>query len=268
MYTKNNIFGTYLKNLHEKDFSSDIPDITKKRTLELINVAINCCEDWNTAVDVGGGNGHYSLSLTDKFKNIFLIEPTLHEEHERIQKKHQNYTVIHKLVEETELDSKVDFIMLCDLFEHILHIEEFAQKISDLQDKGGVVYILTPNPLFCGPAIQSEIHNSKIGIYGHERHYFPHEILNIMNPLGYTLIYKAYEELPLRDTVRRVLRGISRRHKKYSMHYLYRKFVGPIFALIFRILSPVIQGLVYQSEYRNRDNQEHAKSVVYIFKKQ
>lgn len=70
MYTKNNIYPTYIRNLNEKEYSSDIPDITKKRTLHILNTAINCCEDWETALDIGGGNGHYSLSLTEKFKKI------------------------------------------------------------------------------------------------------------------------------------------------------------------------------------------------------
>lgn len=267
MYSKNNLYKTYIKNISEKQFSSTLPDVTKRRTLELINTAINCCEDWDLALDIGGGNGHYSASLVDKFKEIRLVEPTQHDEHTTLTQTHKNYTVIHKMIEEVDIQEPVDFIMLCDLFEHIVDIQSFLRKVSSMQQTGGVVYILTPNPLFCGPAIQSEIHNSKIGIYGHERHYFRHEILKLMEENKYTLIHESFEESPIREFTRRIIRGISRRQLTLEQSTIYKKYISRIIVTLLSPLWYTIGKITYASELRCKNDCEHSKSSVYIFKK-
>ena len=54
-----------------------------------------------------------------------------------------------------------DFVLLMDVFEHISNIESFVGKLATIQKNGGVLYIITPNPIFCGPAEKSELFYTK-----------------------------------------------------------------------------------------------------------
>lgn len=267
MYPEKNLYSTYKKLFDEKDLSSFIPDITKKRTLDLMNTAVNCSESWDYALDIGGGSGHYGLPLIEKFKEVTLIEPDIYEEHAVFDKKFKNFSVIHSMVKDVTLESKVDFILLADVFEHIPGIEGFVSQLSRFQETGGVVYIMTPNPLFCGPAVESILHHSKIGSHGHIRHYFKHEVVNIMKEGGYDLVHFSYEEYASRANARRIIKGISRRDKTFSKFLIYRNFFGPIIRTLLKPYILAIESSVYKREKQNQDNTEDCMSSVFVFKK-
>lgn len=252
----------------ENQYSSKLPDITNKRTLDLINTAINCSERWEHAIDIGGGCGHYSIPLLHKFHKVTLVEPSNAKEHVFLKSKYSNLSVVNKMIEDFEIKEFADFILLADLFEHIKEIEPFTKKISSMQNKGGVVFIITPNPLFCGPATESEIHFSKVGRFGHVRHYFFHEVDEIMNKVGYKLLFYKYEETPTRKKVRRFIKALSRRDKKFSKFILYKLIVGPV--LRFLLILPIFKFLeyyVYNLEKKSSDNIEITYSTVYAYKK-
>lgn len=267
MFPKNNLYTIYKKNVKEEQYSSKITDITKKITLNVMNTAINCCEDWNNALDIGAGDGHYSIPLLHKFKNVTIVEPDTNKRLGKLKEEYDNLFLIKDVIENTKIENKVDFILLADLFEHIPDINKFISYLKELQENGGIIYILTPNPLFCGPAIKSAIHHSKVGHSGHIRHYFEHEVEEIMKKNNYRLILKKYEETDTRKFIKKVMRAISRRDKKLSNLFLYKIFLGPILRFI---ISPIIKFLEYYTyhiEHKFSQDKEKTRAISYIFKK-
>lgn len=266
MFPEKDLYRLYKKHVREEEFSSAIPEVTKKRTLELMNVAVQCAEDWKLAVDIGGGNGHYSVPLIHKFGQVLLIEPDVLPEHTHLEQEHTNFSVIHSFIEDAEMPASPDLILLADLFEHVPDVEGFIAKLSSLQSKGGVIHIMTPNPVSCGPAIRSGIHHSLAGSHGHIRHYFKNEVEDILARHGYYLIHHSYEESPLRAPMRQMVRGISRRDKRWSRWFPYR-LVRPLVHLALTPLITLVESLVYTTEYAHRDDIEKCLSSVFIFKK-
>lgn len=266
MYPSIGLYNLYKKHIEEKDFSSAIPDVTKKRTLELMQVAVRCAEDWNNALDIGGGSGHYSIPLSQVFKQVTLVEPDEHEDHEILEDRFPNLSIVHEFVENVVIPEKQDLILLSDIYEHIPNIEAFIAKLSTLQEKGGVIYILTPNPVSCGPAIRSAISYTISGSHGHIRHYFKNEVEEVLAKHGYYLVHHSFEETPLRTPLRIMLRGLSRRDKRWNKRIPYR-IVRPLVLVILAPIVSIIQSVAYRTEYAHRDDAEHTRSSVYIFKK-
>jgi SAM-dependent methyltransferase len=267
MFPEKNLYKLYKGYIHEREYSSRIPDITKKRTLEMMNTAVNCAEKWDTALDIGGGSGHYSIPLIHKFRKAVLVELEKHEEQDYLQNKYSNFHFFQAKIEDIKIEDKFDFILLADVFEHIPDVKALAMKLSDLQDKGGVVYILMPNPLFVGPAIESEIYYKRTP-YGHQRHYFPDETEKIMSEAGYKLVHFSYEEGEFRQKIKRIIRGFSRRDKKFSKVRLYDKVIGPILHFLYSPLLIWVELAVYKDEWRKKENCEATRNIGYIFKKQ
>lgn len=267
MFPKNNLYTFYKKNIFERDFSSRIPDITKKRTLEMMNTAVNCSEKWDAALDIGGATGHYSIPLLHKFRKVVLVELEKHEEQDFLLKKYKNFQFFQEKIEDISFDTKFDFILLADVFEHIPDVSALAGKMADLQDTGGVVYILMPNPLFVGPASESEIYYTRTP-FGHQRHYFPEETERIMSEAGYALVYSSYEEGSLRQSVKRIVKGFSRRDKRLSSITLYNRIIGPILSFLYHPFLMLAEWLTYRDERSNRNNREDSRAIGYIFKKQ
>lgn len=267
MYPKNNLYKIYKKNIYEKNFSRSIIDVTNKRTLDIINLAINCCEQWQSSLDIGGGSGHYSVPLLYKFKKVVVVEVAKHEEHEYYENRYSNFEYHNKFIEEIEFKEKFDFILLADIFEHITDINNFVEQVANLQNDGGVVYILTPNPLFCGPAEQSGIYYTRHKD-GHYKHYLVSEVVKIMNKRDYELVYMEYEESLLRQYLKRIIKGFSRRDIYLSNKFLtYKKLIAPLLSVVYTPLLTLVEFFVCKNEEKNKDNIEKMMSVVFIFKK-
>lgn len=264
-YPDMGLYQAYLaRSFHYTD-SPSIKDRTAKITLEYMNFAINNCEKWETFLDIGGGSGHFSSSLSSYFKKGAIIEVESHPEHQELIQKYSNLSVVHSLIEDYHSTEKADFILLADVFEHIPNIDIFASQLSALQEKGGVVYILTPNPNVCGPAPESEIYHTKHP-HGHIKHYNKNEVCAIMARNGYESLFVAYEETPYRKATKRLLYALSRRDKRWSDNILY-KLVRPILLPFYFLISLLCEKTTYVHEKRNSVNAFTTLAQAMAFKK-
>ncbi len=267
MYPKNDLYEVYKNNFDDAISLHRPVDVTKKRTLEVMNLAINCCEHWGASLDVGGGTGHYTIPLLHKFKKSVVVEVQNLPDHEFLKNKYSNFEYYNDFIENIDFKEKFDFILLVDIFEHIVDVNSFIKQVSELQNKGGVVYILTPNPLFCGPAEQSDIYYTRHE-NGHQKHYLADEIIKIMKGCDYEIIYTSYEESLLRQFPREKIQSISRNDKVLSERfYIYRKVISPVVNFVCSLLSPFVESYTYKSEIKHKDNKENTRAVAYIFKK-
>lgn len=265
MYPLIDLYSIYCDRLELKKFSNILPDVTKKITLENMNFAINVCDNWDHCMDIGAGTGHYLAALAGKFKKATLIELENHPEHANLIKQFPNISIFNEYIENYTITEKVDFILLADLFEHIEDIKSFVKKISDLQNESGVVYIMTPNPVFCGPAPESGLYY-KVNDHGHRKQYTTLEIVTLMESVGYQLVLKLYEEAPLRQKIKWFLFGVSSRDKKWSKYFMYQ-LIRPIYLIISISLFYILGKIVYLDEKRARNSELTTITQNLVFKK-
>lgn len=265
MYPGFDLYKKYKEVLIDNDFSTLLPDVTKKNTLQNINYAINVADKWDTCMDIGGGNGYYLAALATKFKKAILVEAQVLPAQKAYAEKLSNFEVVNSYIEKYNTPTKVDFILLADLYEHIPNIENFVTQISKLQEVGGVTYIMTPNPIYCGPAPESGIYHTRHKD-GHIKQYTSEEIINTMRKNGYTLILKFYEEAPFRQKAKRLIFALSRRDKKWQKKFIYVIF-RPIYLILALIISKILETITFTSEVRNRHNETNTMTQNLVFKK-
>ena|GEM_PF-1562675 len=265
MYAKNNLYESYDGFRFSEVFSSNIPDVTQRTTLENLNYAINLCETWGTSLDVGGGDGRFLRALSTRFKQNILVEISEKPEHKTILAQHKNISIHHQLIEDYQGKTKIDFILLADVYEHIPAIEPFAQKISSLQDIGGVVYIMTPNPIVCGPADESGLHHTRHP-YGHIKHYPTNEICDLMKRNGYELIFLRFEEGPYRQRAKGIIFALSRRDKAWKNNILY-SLIRPFVLLLSRMLCAFLDSRTHRAEKKDADHRFSGITQDLAFKK-
>lgn len=265
-YPDLDLFEAYQKSQKAAPFHQDFPDRTKRHTLGLMNMAINLCEDWGHAVDIGGGNGHYLAGLARKFKRATLVEVSTFPEHTTLGKEVPNLTVRQVPIESYHSSDKADFILLADVFEHIPDIRAFVGILSALQNTGGVVYIMTPNPLYCGPAPESGTYHTRHA-YGHIKHYTVAEINDLMASGGYRLELLRYEEAPFRQLIKRLILGVIRRDTAFASFIPYRYLryltIWPLLSLVTTLAAK----LVYRSEQHHQHNPDVTMTHSLVFKK-
>lgn len=264
-YPDLNLYSKYLKRLVDDSYSASIPNVTTKITLEFMNYAINLCDSWDSCMDIGGGSGHYLNALATKFKKAILVEVSDQPEHKQIKEKYKNIEVNHSFIESYQTKEKFDFILLADIFEHIKDIESFTVKISNLQNKGGVVYIMTPNPITCGPANESGLFHT-IHPNGHIRHYPSHEIVSIMEQFGYKLMFKIYEEGTFRKKAKYLIYGIARRDAIYNGNFFYQ-IIRPLVLTASWLLLFILEKMTYHRELKNIHNEFGTITQDLAFKK-
>lgn len=267
MYPKNNLYWYYEKYNQTSWLSNRLPDFTKRYTIDGMNKAINCCEKWNSFLDVGAGSGHYSIPLLYKFNKGTAIEPGKSSDLQILTKLYRKYSWHHGTFQTFKSIEKVDFILLSDVFEHLPErsIRTFIKRMSKIQSQGGVVYILTPNPLFCGPAEKSALYY-RILPYGHHKHYLREEIEKLFAKSGYRLVHADFEEGWWRRYFKIILLRASIYDKKWVSNHVYRLMSHPLI-LVIRWMLFVISLFIYQTEKNNRYNSDNAMSASYIFKK-
>jgi predicted TPR repeat methyltransferase len=265
MYPELNLYEHYKERSFDVLFSKDLPDVTKRITLEHMNFAVNFCEAWDSFLDIGGGSGHYSTALSAIFKKGAVVDISHFKEHEDLVKRYPNIEVVHKPVEEFTKTERVDFILLADLFEHIEKIEPFVKKLAGFQDKGGVIYIMTPNPAKCGPAPESGIYHTR-HTFGHQKHYAKQEIEKIMAKEGYSLVGMFYEEGGVRQFAKRIVKGLSRRDKNWGNHILY-KILRPLILPVMKLASFVLGIASYYGERNISRPELNAPTQDLVFKK-
>ena len=266
MYQLNNLYQKYKDCVLDNEFSSVVPDVTKKATLDHINFAINLCERWDTVLDVGCGSGHYLAALATKFRRAVGVEIDPHPSQKILGEKHKNITFFNGSIENYSKTKKFNFVLLMDIFEHISDIHAFMRQIASLQEKGGVMYIVTPNPIFCGPAEESEIYYKKSDYHGHIRHYTKDEVVEICQSAGYDTEFSIYEETELRGKCFLFVKGISRRDRSFSAHWPYR-LIRPLVLPILNVLFVPIEKICYRKEKMYGNDPFKTWSLVIAFKK-
>lgn len=265
MYPEHDLYRHYKKHAVHSQFSSALPDVTKRVTLENMNYAINVADKWDTCLDIGGGSGHYLAGLAQKFKKAILVEVQNLPEHEILKKNLPNVEIFHSYIEKCNISEKVDFILLADLYEHIPNIQDFVTKLSFLQTTGGVVYIMTPNPVYCGPAPESGIYHTQ-HTNGHIKQYTQHEIMDLMSKNGYSLVLRLYEEAPFRQKAKKFIFALSRRDKNWNNHFWY-VFIRPIFLLFTMPCVWLLDKLTHRSEIKHQHNELVTLTQDLVFKK-
>lgn len=265
MYPEHSLYRHYTERLVDHSASPAFPDFTKRITLENMNYAINLCEAWDFFLDIGGGSGHYASGLSGMFKRGEVVEVEDVPEQKELVKRYPNLSVTRTLVENYQGKEKADFILLADVFEHIVDIHTFVAQISALQSKDAVVYIMTPNPVFCGPVTESGLHHSRKQ-YGHIKHYTTGEITSIMEKNGYKLQFLTYEETPLRQTVKRWRSAFSRRDMAWKNKASY-KLIRPLAIVALRPFMFLADKATHRSEIRARENQFGTITQNLAFKK-
>lgn len=265
MYPKINLYRQYIKNLIDAKFSSDIPNVTTRITLEHMHYAMNLSESWDHCMDIGGGSGHYLTAFSGFFKRATLVEVDYHVEHELVKQRHPNIEIVESFIEKYEPKEKIDFILLADLYEHIPDIKKFVGKIASMQEHGGVVYIMTPNPIKCGPAPESGIYHT-LHPNGHIKHYPTQEINNLMREHGYELIFKLFEEGPFRKKIKYIIYGLARRDKNFSKNFLYR-IIRPLILLVVWPLLFIFEKVAYHVERKHRFDQYTTTTQNLAYKK-
>jgi len=266
MYQPNDLYKHYKNRLIDSEYSSKVYDFTTKITLEHLNAAINLCKRWDAALDIGAGNGHYLAALAAKFRNAVGVEIDVIPSQKILSDRYSNINFFNGAIESYSTQQKFDFILLMDIFEHIDDIELFMKHVSDLQSKDGIVYVVTPNPLFCGPAAESDIYYTKSGYHGHRDHYTKNEIITICRKSGYEPELIIYEETKQREWYRRMVKGISRRDKRWSAYSIYK--IARPFVLAF--LSPILyifEKLCYRIEKKHEADQLQTRSICLILKR-
>ena len=219
MYPEKNLYKIYKKSLVSDRFSIRLPDFSKRLCLEIMNTAINCCDKWDNFLDVGANTGNYSIPLLQKFKNGTAVEVEPNKTLTSVALKYKNLTVYNDYIQNMSTEQSFDFVLLSDVFEHIpiKDIQLFIDKISSIQEIGGVAYISMPNPFFCGPAEKSAIHYTKHN-HGHHKHYTKEETVALWEENGYKLIFHCYEYHQLRQLLEKLFWRFS-----IKDNFLYNK---------------------------------------------
>jgi 2-polyprenyl-3-methyl-5-hydroxy-6-metoxy-1,4-benzoquinol methylase len=266
LYPKNDLYDLYYRNWSLAEFSNSIVDTTKKATLEHLGYAINFCEAWEHCLDIGGGNGHYIKTLAQKFhKSAVLVEVQTLPEHATLTAQNPHLTVVHSMIEQYSTTTKFDFILLADLFEHIVDIETFVTKIASMQKTGGVLYIITPNPVTCGPAPESGIYHTRHE-NGHIKHYTEKEVCRLLAAHGYEHELTTFESTSLNTVTQRIILGLSRRDRRYSKFLLYT-LIRPIVLIVAGIIGKIIESITYRNAVTHRFNRLTTSAQNMVFKK-
>lgn len=267
MYPKNDLYKIYKEHYSNTSYSRRFPDITKRFTLDNLNRAINCCEHWGSFLDVGAGSGHYSVPLLYKFKKGAAVEPGKNEHLDKLCDQYGNLTVKNDYIQNVSFSESFDFILLADLFEHIPQemMGQFMDSLGGFQEKGGVVYLLTPNIFVCGPADESDIFHTKHA-NGHYKHYAKEEIIDIFSSRGYCLLFENYEEHYSQRVFKNIYWGLARRDKIFSGNIFYNLLSWPL-AMAVRLFLRIMNGFVYRDELKKQNDSTGAVTIALIFKK-
>jgi SAM-dependent methyltransferase len=267
-YPNFTIYKYYKQNaLDSAYFSKRIPDRTIKNSLDNLNRAMNVCEKNDTFLDFGAGNGRYSTALLPEFKKGYGIEVVKDPFLSQVAQDHPNFTAIFGENALSRVKEKIDLFILMDVIEHIPLdvIKKFVQQISAVQQKGGVVYISTPNAVRCGAVQKSGIYYKRLK-YGHRKHYLSDELIDLFSTQGYKPILVTYEDFSFRLFIKQFNLGFSFLDRKLINIPLYR-YVSIPFILFINAIFILIGIVVSWDEYRNRHDQLSSQTIMLTLKK-
>ena len=141
---------------------------------------------------------------------------------------------------------------MSEVFEHIPtnDIDLVIKKLESLTKKNSIVFISTPDPIFCGPATRSDIYFEK-SQYGHYKHYLKDEIVKYFKNFD-LVIYKKIEgklEVKFNDKL------ISFRRRTKNFPFLVKKTINKFLYLI---------QLILLKKSKNKNNN---RTQVLVFKR-
>lgn len=266
-YPKNDLSRYYFKYSTHRLFSTRLPDHTNKRTLDLMNYALNCADSWSTFLDIGAGDGRYSVPLLHKFKRGYAVETQKSEELRDVSSRYPNLHYEKGFIQKSKIKEKIDFVLMADVFEHIPvnDVPKVVKKIGEMQAIGGIVYVLTPNTIYCGPAPQSGLFHTRLK-FGHHQQYTKQQLLTLFRPHGYTTIFCVYEDSQVRLLVKHTIMAISMVDKMLCESTVYRIVSYPItFAL--NIVFIVLSFFARWYDQRHQHDVFQMRSLVLVLKK-
>lgn len=272
MYVNNKMNDNYInlinKEIIDINLSKRLPDHFEKYKMDILDKGINICDKWDNFLDVGANNGRYSYLLLEKgFKSGVAVEVSENKSLKELGEKYSNLNITNKLIQDFITEEKFDFILLSDVFEHIplSDLNEFLQKLSDLQNDNGVIYILTPNSIVCGPAEKSDIYYTKHQ-HGHHKHYTKKEIELLLKQYNYNLIFHTYEENKLKASLRNIFLRFSAKDKVLMKSKIYSLLSLPLI-FILNMLFKSVAYFVYINEKKNHNCALDSVSQILVFKK-
>jgi hypothetical protein len=218
-------------------------------------------------MDIGAGDGRYSVPLLYKFKKGYAIEVEKSPGLAEVSRLYPNLHYSKELIQKTRIKEKIDFVLMVDVFEHIpvKDVPGFVKKIDQMQAKGGVVYILTPNAVHCGPASQSGLHHTRLP-FGHHKQYVRQEIEQVFSRYRYETIFCAYEDSHARLLVKHFIMIVSMIDNKLSKNTVYRTLSAPmVFAL--DLFFHVVSFFVCWVDRCHQDDVYETRSMVLVLKK-
>src|SRR5258708_699739 len=156
---------------------------------------------------------------------------------------------------------------MVDVFEHIpvKDVPGFVKKIDQMQTKGGVVYILTPNAVHCGPASQSGLHHTRLP-FGHHKQYVQQEIEFLFSKYGYKTIFCAYEDSLTRLLVKHFIMAVSIIDNRLSQNVVYRILSSPL-VFILNIFFYVTSMFACWVDIRHQEDIYGTRTMVLVLKK-
>lgn len=248
-------------------FSHRVQDLTLTNTNTYINHALNMCEKNDTFLDFGAGNGRYSIALLSIFERGYGIEIVENAYLKKIAEKSSKFKALFGENAVKDIKEKIDFIQLIDVIEHIEpdKLDKLLNSFSRLQNKGGVIFILTPNPLRCGVAPRSGIYYKKFP-FGHHKHYLAQELVHIFSDHGYTRIFEVYEDFQLKLFLRKMVLFVSGLDKKLQRITFYELLSLPVIWL-FNTLLYLVSRPVMAWEYAHRSDYLRSRTEILAFKK-
>ncbi|KKQ95719.1 MAG: Methyltransferase type 11 [Candidatus Woesebacteria bacterium GW2011_GWB1_43_14] len=99
-------------------------------------------------LDVGSGSGEYSFVLERYVKKVVGVEPYLPKHREAIKgkkKRRSSVVFVNKKIEDFSSKQKFDLVLSITTIEHMPESEKSFRKIFNLMNKGGLLYLTSPN---------------------------------------------------------------------------------------------------------------------------
>ena len=98
----------------------------------------------NSVLEVGCFEGSMTQILSEKFREVDVIEPSLDCINALINK-FKNVNFINSIIEEYDTDKKYDLIIICHTLEHIENQIDALKKAKSLLSSNGYLYVVVPN---------------------------------------------------------------------------------------------------------------------------
>jgi hypothetical protein len=254
MYEPFNLLDLYKKsNSSIYNINKGYINLINISKIKLINKAINLTEKFDSFIDIGACNHEFSELLINKgFSKGHAVEiiPTSSLKNFSIET--SNFFLFEGLIQDFDENHFFDFVLMSEVFEHIPldDIDLVIKKIESITKKNSIVFISTPDPIFCGPATRSDIYFEKL-LYGHYKHYLKDEIVKYF--LNFDLV--IYEKIEGKLEVKFNDKLISFRRRTKNLPFFLKKLLNKILFSIQLII------------FKMSKNKNNNRTQVLVFKR-